>query len=373
MEKLPPIASFLEDISPSLPVGEYLKYDETYDAIKEARRFDDTLPQGIWTQDLKSSDWGKVALLSIEALQKRSKDIQICAWLLEAWIFLHGFDGAEHGFEVLEKLSQKYWDTLYPQIEEKGDKEFRVSSYVWINEKLSERLKFIAVSSPEDALAQPIKFSDYIAIKPYWRAGDNASVSVPKDKVQLLAIFENSIATTKKEFFETFKKQCENLIQKTNDIERFLAEKCYPDEGPTLQRVRAVLGEMIVFFDQVLWFKRVPEASPEASKDITPSQNSAPASGISSAVVLADEKGTSLQGFNISSLVKSREEAYQVIRHAADYLERLDPHSPVPYMLKRAVSWGTLPLKDLLQEIIKEPQVLSEVKTLLGLGDGGTP
>ena len=130
---------------------------------------------------------------------------------------------------------------------------------------------------------------------------------------------------------------------------------------------------MIVFFDQVLWFKGVPEASPEASKDITPSQNSAPASGISSAVVLADEKGNSLQGFNISSLVKSREEAYQVIRHAADYLERLDPHSPVPYMLKRAVSWGTLPLKDLLQEIIKEPQVLSEVKTLLGLGDGGTP
>ena len=196
MEKFPPIASFLEDISPSLPVGEYLKYDETYDAIKEARRFDDTLPQGIWTQDLKASDWGKVVLLSIEALQKRSKDIQICAWLLEAWIFLHGFDGAEHGFEVLEKLSQKYWDTLYPQIEEKGDKEFRVSSYVWINEKLSERLKFIAVSSPEDALAQPIKFSDYIEIKLYWRAGDNASVSVPKDKVPLLATFENSIATT---------------------------------------------------------------------------------------------------------------------------------------------------------------------------------
>jgi len=367
MSLLPPIESFLEDISPAMPAGESLFYDATYAAIKEARRMDDDLPQGLWVQDLKVSDWGKVAFLCIEALQKKSKDLQICGWLIEAWIFLHGLEGVQHGFDLLDKLSQKYWDTLYPRIEESGDKDFRLSPYIWMNEKLSERLKFIAVSSPLDPNLQSINFAQYIDAKRYWSLSNDSSMVVPEEKAGLLDLFEKNIQQTDKEFFNSLKAQCATLIETNERIEKFLNEKCTKEEAPTFQKLRAILQEIMDFSDQVLLLK--PAAKPQLSVEDGTIPSSLPMT--SNQVVLGGKDGE-FRGLDISSLVKSREEAYHVIRSAADYLEKLDPHSPVPHMLKRAVGLGAMPLKDLLQEIIKEPLVLSEVKHLLGLNDEST-
>lgn len=49
---------------------------------------------------------------------------------------------------------------------------------------------------------------------------------------------------------------------------------------------------------------------------------------------------------------QSREEAYRLLAVVADYLMRYEPHSPVPYMLKRALDWGGKPLPELLAELM---------------------
>lgn len=46
----------------------------------------------------------------------------------------------------------------------------------------------------------------------------------------------------------------------------------------------------------------------------------------------------------------SREDAYRQLLLIADYLARTEPHSPVPYLIKRAVEWGNKPLSELLAE-----------------------
>jgi type VI secretion system protein ImpA len=373
MSPLPPIESFLEDISPKMPAGEFLFYDPTYDAIKEARRMDDTLPQGLWVQDLKVSDWGKVASLCIEALQKKSKDLQICGWLIEAWVFLHGLEGVQHGFDLLEQLSQKYWDILYPSIEKDGDKDFRLSPYIWMNEKLSERLKFIPVSSPSDAYLQPINFAQYIDTKRYWSLSNDSSMVVPADKQALLDLFEKNIQQTDKAFFNSLKPQCAALIETTGRIEQFLNQKCTKEEAPTFQKFRSILEEIMDFSDQVILLKPSVENPLPSTEDSDRKSDGDAVLPMTSNQVVVGEKGAGFKGLDISSLVKSREEAYQVIRSAADYLEKLDPHSPVPHMLKRAVGLGAMPLKSLLQEIIKEPLALAEVQHLLGLSDKSIP
>jgi type VI secretion system protein ImpA len=35
----------------------------------------------------------------------------------------------------------------------------------------------------------------------------------------------------------------------------------------------------------------------------------------------------------------------------ADYLAKADPHSPVPSLIRRAVSWGKMPFDQLLDEL----------------------
>jgi type VI secretion system protein VasJ len=49
--------------------------------------------------------------------------------------------------------------------------------------------------------------------------------------------------------------------------------------------------------------------------------------------------------------VASRAEAYRQIISAADHLQATEPHSPVPYLLRRAVAWGTMPLPQLYAEL----------------------
>jgi type VI secretion system protein ImpA len=65
--------------------GADLRYEGTYDRIKEARRADDALAQGDWKRDLKTAEWQKVIDLATVA-PKKTKDLQIGAWLAEALI-----------------------------------------------------------------------------------------------------------------------------------------------------------------------------------------------------------------------------------------------------------------------------------------------
>src|SRR4051812_43072758 len=83
----------LAPISPEMPAGENLRYEELYDRIRNARREDPDLPMGVWETDLKRADWSLVEALCTEALEQRTKDLQIAIWLLEARIVLHGFSG----------------------------------------------------------------------------------------------------------------------------------------------------------------------------------------------------------------------------------------------------------------------------------------
>ncbi len=75
--------ALLAPISDDNPVGESLRYEGTFDQIKEARREDEVLSQGDWSRDLKVADWPKVIQLATTALTQKTKDLQLAAWLVE--------------------------------------------------------------------------------------------------------------------------------------------------------------------------------------------------------------------------------------------------------------------------------------------------
>ena len=90
----------LKEIEPLLlpikgknPGGVDLRYDKVHDEIKNYRSEDDEeLPRGVWERDLKQAEWDKVERTCVDALKNKSKDLQISAWLLEAWIKRENFN-----------------------------------------------------------------------------------------------------------------------------------------------------------------------------------------------------------------------------------------------------------------------------------------
>ena len=54
----------------------------------------------------------------------------------------------------------------------------------------------------------------------------------------------------------------------------------------------------------------------------------------------------------------------------AEFFKRTEPHSPVAYLVQRAVKWGDMPLDMWLQEVVKDPGVLYQLRETLGVMPG---
>ena len=62
-----------------------------------------------------------------------------------------------------------------------------------------------------------------------------------------------------------------------------------------------------------------------------------------------------------------RERLYRQLSQIADALKRIEPHSPIPYLLERCVKLGAMPFPDLMREVIRESGTIDELDRLLGL------
>lgn len=142
------VDSLLVPISTENPAGEDLRYEAVYDQIKEARRADDQLAQGEWRTDPKTADWRQVTRLCCDALLEKSKDLQIAVWLVEAWTHLNGFAGLVAGLDLVGRLLQAYWPTLYPSMED-GDIEYHIGPLTLLNEKLPQVVFQVPLCDPD--------------------------------------------------------------------------------------------------------------------------------------------------------------------------------------------------------------------------------
>ena len=58
----------------------------------------------------------------------------------------------------------------------------------------------------------------------------------------------------------------------------------------------------------------------------------------------------------------------------AAFFQKTEPHSPVAYLVQRAVKWGNMPLEGWLRDVIHDENVLYSLRQTLGLdteGGGG--
>jgi len=56
-----------------------------------------------------------------------------------------------------------------------------------------------------------------------------------------------------------------------------------------------------------------------------------------------------------------------MLAEAADFLIRTEPHSPTPYLVRRAILWGSMSLEELLPELVRNQSELSDIYRLLNV------
>ncbi len=141
------VDAILTPIPGENPSGEDCRYSSLYEEVKEARRADDPFDRGDWQREVKRSEWDKVIELGVQALTEKTKDLQIAVWLAEGLIRKQGFDGLLTGLRILNGLLDRFWETVYPQIED-DDLEYRAAPFEFLNDKVWVAIKDAPITDP---------------------------------------------------------------------------------------------------------------------------------------------------------------------------------------------------------------------------------
>jgi type VI secretion system ImpA family protein len=368
------LGRLLEPISAEQPCGQWLRYEGTYDRVREARREDDAgLPQGVWQSELKRADWESVESICAEALAKRSKDLQLAAWLLEAWIQLDGIGGAARGLELMQRLCVAYWDGMYPALD--TEMTARLAPVQWVNEKLPRRLRLLNLTQPTIDDIPLFSLADWdVAVQRGLSQGSGQGAGSTTSNGQTLARFDQSVSCTSYSWFSALLTETQTAIAAARTLDELLDEKA-GNLAPGLLKLRDVLNSI----EQLV---RSMCAATEAQE---PSLRGDDSNGVvrerdaPSEMLLAGAESALLKG-NYSAEVASegfmgtgslhlqtREDAYRVLAQVATFLQNHDPHSPTPYLIWRAVAWGQMEFGELMQELVRDQGELNELARLLHL------
>jgi len=348
------IARLLSPIPGEFPTGEFLRYDPIYDQIAEARREDDAaLDQGVWQRPLKRADWKAAGQLCASTLESRSKDLQIAIWLLEAWMHVYGFPGACEGLRAILGLCRNFWEEMYPPLD---DAEYRFAPLRWMNDRLSVQLKLIPVTNPNGAIEVPAcSWADMEAA----RRQEQLSLQHPHQEISeskiTVDLFQQSVLLTPVAYFQSLEHDVACTLEACRDLTQSLDE-IYEAHGPSLSDFAGVLESILRWTQEVLQ-ERAPAQLAFYPTSAAPS-GAAPA--------LAPE---SIPVPMAGNPIRSRAEAYQRLAEAADFLSRTEPHSPTPYLVRRAIAWGAMPLDEVLREVIDRRDALASIFQLLNMGD----
>ena len=321
------------------PSGANLRYEPIYDKIKEARREEDQPPPGMTERDRKVADNAQVIKLTKDVLTTKTKDLQLAAWLTEALLKQQGFGGLKDGLSLCFGLIDKFWDTVYPELED-GDAQARGAPLGFIGTKLEIPLKLVPLV--EKATYGSI---DYEQSREVGYEELAKSDEAKKKRAQLIKegklapeVFDKAFEETPKKFYA----QAENDLDSSLQILSQLKEACdakFADDGPSFGPLRCALEATRHVVHGFLQKKR--EKEPDPVEEIA-AQPVSEVDSNTAATAAAPVRVGVLLSVETSSEPPDRIEAVRKVAEAAAFLRRREPKSPASYLMLRGLRWGEL-------------------------------
>lgn len=330
------------------PGGANLRYEPVYDQIKEARTEEDDIPQGDWQHERKTADWPVVVKLCTEILEKRSKDLQVAAWLTEGLLNREGFGGFRDGLDLMKGLLEKSWDHLYPEIDD-GDLEFRAAPLEWVGNYLDLSLRRVPLTGDgygylEYRQSRDLGYEEEVESDPQRKEAREQGIRdgklTPED-------FDDSFAQTPKSFYKELVADLEGSVESLEALDG-VSQELFGDVAPSFRRLRDGLNDVQKAASKLL--ERKLEAEPDPAPTEAAPEEAAPEEDVSDVEPPGESDGAGASGSAPSAApraapparLSNREQAAASVASAAAFLRAEDPTDPAPYLLLRGLRWGEL-------------------------------
>ncbi|MCI0418423.1 MAG: type VI secretion system protein TssA [Acidobacteria bacterium] len=355
------VETILTPIPGENPSGENLLYAGVHDEIREARRADDPTAKADWQAELKAADWAEVVSVGTSALKSRTKDLQIAAWLCEALVNKHGFAGLRDGLKVMRGFHELFWDSLYPEIDD-GDLDARANCLALMDRQTAMALKGVPLTEVRgNGNFNYLQWEKTRLPDDYSKIAQGNKAEADRIKQESEKANEDWSClnrATPRRFYEEVFTLVSECWEEFQGLDRSMDTR-FGRQTPGLGELKKSLDSVRSLLDKLVKEKRALEPDPIAGP-----------SGEEGAEMAAEEGGAQPAGTAVvpaSGAIRGRQDALRRLSEIADFFQKTEPHSPVSYLVGRAVKWGNMPLEQWLQEVVKDSSVLAQIQETLGV------
>lgn len=302
--------------------------------------------------------WRALRELGVKVLTETTKDLEIAAWVTEAYIRSHGLSGLAAGVRLITGLSEQYWDTVYPLPDDYG-METRVAPITGLNghdgngslrQPLFQLKLFERADGSDVALYQYRASASLPTLDPERRQQRIDSGAIPFDDL------ERDARSVGIRMLTLLREEATDALDAWETMAALLDEKAGAD-SPSTSHVRDLLRELIEI----------------ANRYASPAADDAGGAGTDVALRVDGGGGPVVQAGGVATFavpataLANREDALRALENIATFFRKTEPQSPLSYTLDEAVRRGRMSWPDLMKEIIADRDSRNAVLTSLGI------
>ena len=166
--------------------------------------------------------------------------------------------------------------------------------------------------------------------------------------------FDKAVAMSSLEFYQSIFTNLGQAQAECVQLDKIVDERFGP-QAPSLGDLIKAIEDIFGLVESILQKKQPREEGPMNS-------NARPS------VLVGSQPRPTAPPVEFGSIEPvDRPDALRRLAGVADFFRRTEPHSPVSYLVQRAILWGEMPLESWLQEVINNEDVLGRVRETLGL------
>jgi type VI secretion system protein ImpA len=343
---LPECDALIAPLAGDPPGGDRRLFMAVKDQVERLRRDDDPdlfqPDDPMRPKEFKPADWAGVLRTCVPLLRDKAKDLRLARYVVDALprreeaerarnrsAAVTAFAALADGLAFLRALTADGWEYVHPEFDP-DEPDTRNGPFDWLgNDDGGAALPQLVRSLPVAVGGgKPITQRAWATAQGDDRAALQ-SAAAQADPAAVVAVRDDLL-------------RCGEELAALRQV---LAAKVGP-AAPGLNGLQAALADALVLARGLL------AGRPDAGQ---------PAEGA------ADTPGAPQPGGGPAAPAATRESAYVALRQAAELLRRLEPHSPVPYLVLRAVELGGLPFPEMIKSFVRDDDILTEMRRELNI------
>jgi type VI secretion system protein ImpA len=334
-------------------------YNRLRDARSEAR--DAEKGQEAGSEDARDPTpmWRSVRELGLKTIAETAKDLEVAAWVTEAYVRSHGLAGLAAGAKLIAGLAEQYWDGVFPLPDDYGV-ETRVAPVTGLNgregngsliQPLHKLPLFMRGDGSPVALYQYDGSAQLATLGADAKAARIAAGAIPFEDLE-----KEARAQTRN--FAKLRDDAREALEAWQAMSTVLDERASEDP-PSTSTVRDMVSHVVEIANRFAPAEEGGAASTEVGGDAALS-----AGGTAGAAV----GGMAIGGIAVpAGQVVSREDALRALENLATFFKKTEPVSPLAYTLEDAVRRSRLTWPALLEEIVTDRDSRNAILTALGI------